>query len=158
MDLHGNPITETKVDEFRAALPGCQIEFYTAITIGGIEYSTSLTELRVSYYDRHVITQNEAKDSYLGHLKYMTNLRSLKLDLNIDWSDEFIDINELSMLRDLESLKLTGIRIGNIGALRGLTNLRELSLWNTGINDLTAIVGLTNLVRTYEFGEVESVG
>jgi len=104
----------------------------SSITIFGVEYSTSLTELN--------LTSMYLSDEDIVPLQYMTNLKELYLHNN-----NISDLSPLSDLTNLESLSLYNNQISDIAPLSGLTNLENLSLSDNKISDLAPLSGLTNL-------------
>jgi len=115
------------------------------ITIEGVQYSTSLTELDLS----NIVL----KDETIAPLRYMTNLRLLNLSFGPDWVvddddlwvQQITDITPLAGLTSLEVLDLSGNQLSDITPLSGLVNLEVLFLSINQISDLTPLSGLTRL-------------
>ena len=106
------------------------------IVIKGVEYSTSLTELNLSYKN---LTNEDIKD-----LDKMTNLTDLKL-----YGNKISDISSLKKLKNLISLNLNNNQINDISLLKNLTNLTYLDL---GCNQISDISPLNNLINLTDLG------
>jgi len=101
-----------------------------AISLDGIQYFTSLTNLDLS--------GSQVRDvSALGSL---TNLTSLNLS-----NTEVSDVSALGSLTNLTSLDLANTPTRDVSALGSLMNLTSLSLSVTGVSDVSALGNLTNL-------------
>ena len=110
-----------------------------AVTIGGQEYSTALTELD--------LRGKGLTDGEIVPLAKMTNLKILQLDGN-----HLTDLSPLAGLTQLETLHLGGDAGGNeslqdLSPLAGLTNLKELYLPASSLSDLGPLASLTGLER-----------
>ena len=114
------------------------VEEGTFVTIRGVRYSLSLTELSLSFL--------ELTNADITPLRYMTNLTSLSLDYNL-----ISDLTPLSGLTNLTSLHLNANQISNLSPLSGLAGLTVLSLEANQIVDLTPLSGLRNLQELYLF-------
>jgi hypothetical protein len=95
----------------------------TAITIKGIEYRTTLTELDLSGAG--------LVDADIADLKYMDNLTRLSLGsgvagLSPQYKFKISDVSPLRHLKDLEYLDLSNNLISNIEPLKDLTKLKNL--------------------------------
>lgn len=106
------------------------------ITIRGIEYSTSLTELTIADVG---LTNNEIEP-----LKYMTNLAKLELHGN-----NISDISALSGLIKLQELKLSDNHISDITPLSELKNLKILKLGVNNISDISPLKHLINITELH---------
>ncbi len=88
----------------------------------------------------------KSADRLLGHVKVLTDLKSLEL-VGTNVSDN--DLAKIKGLTRLESLNLASTKVGNKGVehLRGLTNLTRISLLGTPITDagLVQLKGQTKL-------------
>jgi len=102
------------------------------ITIRGVEYSTSLTELELN-------NMNLSNDD-IEPLRHMIDLESLFLNHN-----HISDISPLVGLANLDALDLSYTQISDISLLVGLANLRGLGLISTQISDISPLAGLTKL-------------
>jgi len=102
------------------------------ITIRGVQYSTSLTELDLSEKN---LVNNDIKDLYK-----MTNLTKLDLSWN-----QISDISALRNLTNLKELDLSCNLIEDISPLNNLTNLEILFLIENQISDITPLKNLNNL-------------
>jgi len=117
----------------------------TTITIKGITYSTSLTELDLS-------SQN-LTNSDIEPLRHMTNLTKLFLGFN-----QISNISPISGLTSLETLFLWHNQISDISALSRLTNLTQLALNNNQISNINALSGLNNLTwLRMDFNQISDV-
>ena len=131
------------------------------ITIAGVQYSTSETEL--------VLAEEGLADVDIVQLRYMRNLRVLCLEgnfisdlsplaglTNLEWLDlrdnQISDLSPLAGLTNLEWLSLGDNQISDLSSLAGLMNLELLRLWNNQISNLSPLAGLTNLWRLYLSG------
>ena len=126
------PASTTSVLETSVAEQAVSTDTESFITIQGKQYSTNLTELRLSSWGLN--------DEDITELNKMTNLTFLTL-----WDNYISDINSLSELTNLTSLSLSNNRISDISALSKLTNLTELSLDINLISDISALAELKNL-------------
>ena len=117
----------------------------TTITIGGREYSTSLTTLDLS--------NRNLTNSDIEPLRHMTNLTSLDLSWN-----PISDLQPISGLTRLTSLNLYRLidsqnnRLSDITPLRNLTNLTFLNIGHNSIGDLSPLSGMTNMRNLRAFG------
>lgn len=102
------------------------------ITIGGMSFSTDLTELDLA--------SSNLTDSDIEPLKYMVNLKILHLRNN-----QISDISVVTGLTNLTRLYLQNNQISDISAVAGLTNLTFLYAYNNQISDISAVTELTNL-------------
>ena len=109
-------------------------QIISTVTIKGVEYSTSLTELSLA--------EMGLLDEDIAPLKYMVNLTALDLGFN-----KISDLTPLSELTGLIELHLGANPISDLSPLRGLANLTELHLNVTEIHDLTALSNLTALTK-----------
>ena len=109
------------------------------ITIRGVQYSTSLTELSITRpYRGAPGPENED----IAPLRYMVNLTRL----SVGGGPRISDITPLSELTNLTDLGLWGVHdLSDITPLAGLTNLTRLTLTSGEISDITPLAGLTNL-------------
>jgi len=86
------------------------------------------------------------QSTLVEHLKTLSNLKELWLDIG-SFSDR--ELEHLKGLTSLRELKLNGTQVSDAGLehLKGLTNLRELQLDGTQVSDagLEHLKGLTNL-------------
>ena len=104
------------------------------ITIKGVQYPTSLTELDLS--------SMELNDDDIKDLDKMVNLTSLCL-----YDNQISDISALNNLTNLSYLYLGNNQISDISALSNLTNLTYLYLGDNQISDISALSNLTNLTE-----------
>ena len=87
-----------------------------------------------------LVAKNSQISSITG-LEHATNLET-----SLDLRDNTIsNINAISGLTGLETLKLKGNTLSSITPLSGLTHLTLLNLRETGISSVSALSGLTNL-------------
>ena len=114
-----------------------------SITIQGVEYSTDLTELK--------LTDVMLTDADIEPLQYMVNLRRLDLPA----FNEITDLSPLAGLTQLERLRFIESNsrsffssITDLTPLAGLTNLTELQLL-CGAEDLSPLGNLTSLTDLY---------
>ncbi len=107
-----------------------------SITIRGTEYSTDLQRLDLSDMS---LTDEEILD-----LKYMINLRDLRLNRN-----RITDLTPLAGLTDLETLYLRENNLSDLSPLAGLTHLEVLSMGggNGGVTDLSPLANMTKLTE-----------
>ncbi|MDR1217732.1 MAG: leucine-rich repeat domain-containing protein, partial [Oscillospiraceae bacterium] len=140
-----------KIDTDKGYTPEATPEY---ITIQGEQYSTSLTELDLSWRKltgddifllRHMknltrlnLSANEIYD--ITPLAELTKLTSLGLSFN-----KISDLTPLSRLTDLTTLVLRTNLLSDLTPLAELTNLTYLDLSFTQISDVTPLAGLTNL-------------
>jgi len=103
------------------------------ITIRGVQYSTSLTELN--------LWNMNLNDADIEPLRYMVHLRELDLT-----SNQISDISPLAGLSNLEGLILQRNQISDISPLAGLTNLVWLFLDYNQVSNISPLAGLTSLV------------
>ena len=82
-------------------------------------------------------------------LAKVRNLKSLDLT---ELGDDILDVNALSGLTSLKSLKLNGTAVEDVSALSGLINLESLDLSLTEVEDVSALSMLTNLETLYLSG------
>ena len=118
------------------AAPAVDIEIPEYITIGGEQYSTSLTELDL----RGCSCSRRLTDRQIDSLRYMTSLTTLYLSGN-----QISDLTPLTNLNNLEVLILDRNRISDITPLANLTNLTQLDMRGNRISDITPLSNLTNL-------------
>ena len=105
----------------------------------GLEYATSLTELRVHNGGLSNTTIKISDISVLAKLPQLTYLSLLGNNIS--------DISALSGLTSLTELRLSKNNISNISAVSGLTALTELTLSRNNISNISAVSGLTALTR-----------
>ena len=113
------------------------------ITIRGVQFSTSATEVDLSGDFRGERNNGHFRDLAnweIYPLRYMTNLRHLSLDEQM-----IINLSPLSNLTNLERLSLNRTSVSDLTPLSNLTNLKELSLDFAPVRDLTPLSTLTNL-------------
>ena len=136
LSLMGVDITGKQRDELKAALPKCNIlydtitDFPHSITLGGITFSSTVTELSLAGLS---ITD-------ISSLAGCTNLRRLNLANN-----QISDISALAKLQGLQWLALWGNDITDISALESLTQLVSLDLRFNSISSLEPLKNLTGL-------------
>jgi len=114
----------------------------STITIGGIEYSTDLTELVLSGFAYNALYDDFDGIIDLEPLKYMTNLTSLWLEVcDVD------NISALESLTNLTDLAILSVNIddNDISVLKSLTNLTSLLIRYTNIEDMSVLKNLTSL-------------
>jgi|GEM_PF-6433329 len=128
------------------------------ITIKGMRYSISLTELNLA--------EMGLRNEDIAPLKHMTNLKWLALDSNqitdllplagltdLTWlsvdRNQISNLTPLSGLINLSFLFLSENHISNLQPLSNLANLTDLYLTNNQISDLMPLASLTNLTTLY---------
>ena len=105
------------------------------ISIRGQQYSTSLTELSLTYFGIRM------RDVDIIPLQYMVNLT----EFSVPFGQLITDISPLAGLTNLEVLRLQDNQISDITPLAQLTNLTELRLDSNQIDDISILAGLMNL-------------
>ncbi|MCL2500114.1 MAG: protein phosphatase 1 regulatory subunit 42 [Defluviitaleaceae bacterium] len=135
------------------------------IRIGGMNVSTSITELILSYdmnIHSNVVIWEPLTNADIEPLKYIPGLRTLYLMghtiNNIDvlahlteleelWltGNDIAEIDVLVNLPKLKILYLGGNQITDISPLKGLKDLEVLVLVNNNITDVSSLMGLINL-------------
>ncbi|MES1258860.1 MAG: hypothetical protein ABUS51_10535, partial [Acidobacteriota bacterium] len=163
LDLRYSPVTATGVDAFRAAVPGCEIEF---AGIGGtgsgkkLSRPAGVSEKAISDW---IVSLGGKAESMGGHVRavslrathvsdaqlaYLTPLASLeKLDLQAtEIGDRALEkVAQLASLREL-NLSATTVADAGIAHLAGLRKLQVLGLRNTLVTGVTmALPSLTDL-------------
>lgn len=83
----------------------------------------------------------------LEDLSYLTNLKSLIIDLDAWDGSAVTDFSPVAGLSRLQNLALQNCGIRDIRFLSELTQLRDINLNNNSITDLTPLAGLTKLER-----------
>ena len=140
-------------DEEIVGAPGREVE-PEIVTIGGMEYSSDITELSLHFTSLNDDDINQLKKftklesltlqdcdvNTIDFIEYMPNLKSLSLRGN-----EITDISALSKLTDLEELDMSGNEITDISALSDMINLERLLIDNNNIADISSLSNLTNL-------------
>ena len=128
------------------------------ITIGGRQYSISLTELELSLFSlanedieplRYMV-HLEQLSIFAGPIDDLTPLSSLSNLIELNLSGDYIsDLNPLSNLTNLEILVLggRGNQINDLSPLSNLTNLRSLTLWGDKFNDFSFLTNVTSLTE-----------
>ena len=110
----------------------------THITIKGVQYSTSLTELNLGSLS--------LTNADIEPLRHMTNLTTLNLRVN-----NITDLSPLSGLTKLTWLNVFNNNVSNIDALSGLTNLDTLFISENPITNLSPLRNLTKLKGLYAY-------
>ncbi|MBN1700151.1 MAG: leucine-rich repeat domain-containing protein [Spirochaetales bacterium] len=134
--------------------------------ITGLEYCTSITDLRLSYNQitdlgplaglkqLSVLYLGDNSISDLTPLSGLDGLTELYL-----FDNEIEDITPLELLRNLLLLQLGNNAISDIGPLAGLENLSELWLHGNAVSDISVIGGLTKLTYlNLNENELEDIG
>ncbi len=158
LDIRGREITGEEFAALAAELPGCTIlsdepsAAVTEITLGGITFTSDVTELDLSGRQISDISPLSACTSLVSLdlsdnaissvsvLAGMPNLRSLDLSNN-----EISNLSPLIALTGLESLDVSGNAVGNVSALSGHTALRELRLDGNPLASLDPLGSLSGL-------------
>lgn len=138
--VEGNTLTNAQLIGFLTRVPECtlDVEVLTDIPeeveIGGRFYSTTATALDLE--------SRSLKDEEIQNLKYMINLRQLKMAGN-----NVSDLSVLSRLYSLTYLDIGHNRCRDLSSLSGLTNLETLIVSSNQITDLSPVEHLTHLVN-----------
>jgi len=126
----GQPILSTELAE----VTRLDIRNQPITDLTGLEYATSLTELR--------LPRNSLGSVDLSPLSGLTSLT--ELDLN---GNNIGDLTRLSGLTNLETLHLVDNNVSNLAPLSGLTSLRRLFLRQNPVADIVPLVANTGLGR-----------
>ena len=119
----------------------------------GLEYCTSLRELRLRYNEISDIsplanlvnlTNLRLSDNEISDVSPLANLTKLT-DLRLYNNNEISDISALVNLTSLTLLILSRNQIIDISPLANLTSLISLYLFSNQIGDISALVNLTSL-------------
>lgn len=113
-------------------LPVLIVENKKIKSIEGIEYMTSLKELK--------LTGNEIED--ISYLSKLENLEKLWLDEN-----KISNIEPLSDLKKIHYLELGSNKISDIKSISSMTKIKKLYIYNNKITDIRPIVNLNELVE-----------
>ena len=136
--LDGNTLTNGQLLTLLNRCPDCtlDVEVLTDIPeevdIGGRIYDTRATTLDLE--------SRSLKDEQVANLKYMVNLRSLKMAGN-----EVTDLSVLSRLYSLTYLDVGHNRLTDLSPLSGLTKLDTLMVSSNQITDLSPVSHLSHL-------------
>ena len=138
--LDGNTLTNGQLITLLSRCPGCALdvevltEIPEEVVIGARTYDTRATSLDLE--------SKSLKDEELANLKYMVNLRSLKMAGN-----EITDLSVISRLYSLTYLDVGHNRLTDLSCLSGLTNLETLLVSSNQITDLSPVSHLSHLVN-----------
>lgn len=138
--LDGNTLTNGQLITLINRCPGCELDVEVLtdipeeVDIGGRTYDTSAVSLDLE--------SRSLKDEDIANLKYMVNLRSLKMAGN-----NITDLSVISRLYSLSYLDIGHNRLTDLSLLSGLTNLETLLISSNQITDLTPVSHLSRLVN-----------
>ena len=140
VSLDGNTLTNGQLLALLNRCPGCELDVEVLtdipeeVEIGGRTYDTRATSLDLE--------SRSLKDEEVANLKYMVNLRSLKMAGN-----EVTDLSVLSRLYSLTYLDVGHNRLTDLSCLSGLTKLETLLVSSNQITDLSPVSHLPRLVN-----------
>ena len=130
-----------------ADMLGEEFEIPEYITIRGVRFSTTLTDLGLadlSEEEIELLGYDDLTKEEITLLRYMVNLTTLTLH-----GSQITDLTPLAGLINLTELNLQGNKyLTDLTALANLTNLTVLFLYdNSSLSDITPIANLTSLTH-----------
>lgn len=159
LSITGIEIDTRQRDELAAALPGCAIHSDTPraattdITLGGVTFKSTVTELKLEDLDIHDISALaecgalkwlDLSGNNIGDLTPLMNLPQLE---SVDISGNLVtDLRPLMGLTSLRSVNAAGNRIMDTAAVGAMSALSSLDLSDNPISDFSGLRRLRNLV------------